>query len=190
MSDVYRKLFILLHIYIGIAFHHTHSITTGPGHTPLPGSHLMILMVLNRTLLRRPFLLALAPALAVVFDYGMTLAHSGGRAAILAFEYSPILKTAVETGLILPCIAALALGYYVLGFIALASLEGTRYYLPGALLILLISLTHVSGGLSWVIRNPAYADAVLVLAAAGVIFALSVFLFAVKRHRTEAAAAL
>ena len=145
----------------------------------------MIAMQQIGTLLRRPSFIALILAIAVVFDYTMTLTHSGGQTSIMAFEYSPILRWAVATGLLLPCIAALALGYYVMSCVALRSLEGTAYYLPGVLVVLLISLTHVSGGLSWIVLNSAYSDAVLLLAAAGVIFSLSVFLLAVRRQRAR-----
>jgi hypothetical protein len=107
----------------------------------------------------------------------------------MAFEYSPILRAAVAHDLLLPAIAALAAGYFAMAFIALRSLEGSRYYLMGVLLVLLISATHFAGGLSWIILNPAYSNAVLILAMSGVIFSLSVFLLAVKRQRGERATA-
>jgi apolipoprotein N-acyltransferase len=143
-------------------------------------------MKLFRELFDRPPLLALIPAIAVVFDYSMTLLHSGGRDAIMAFEYSPILRTAVAGNMLLPCLAALAIGYYSLSYLALDALHGSRYYPFGVLLVLLVGFTHFSGGFSWIVRNSAYSQGVLLIAAAGVAVALSAFLLAVKRRRAEA----
>ena len=140
-------------------------------------------------LLDRPSLIALMPALAVFFDYTMTLTISGGRAAIMAFEYSPILRTAVASNLLLPCLTALAIGYYFLSYLALRALHGSRYYPFGVLVIILISLTHVSGGFSWIIRNSAYSHGVLLIAAAGIVVALLAFLLALKSLRAEPAPA-
>ncbi|HUK38839.1 MAG TPA: hypothetical protein VLV30_06975 [Methanomicrobiales archaeon] len=142
----------------------------------------------NRFSRSYPFI-ALVPALSVVFDYSMTIAFSGGRDAIMAFEYSPILRTAIANGLLVPCIAALALGYYLLAFVALRALAGTRYYPAGAFLVGLVGLTHVSGGLSWIVRDTAYSTAVIVLAVAGILLALGIFLLAIRRTPAAHAAA-
>jgi hypothetical protein len=142
-----------------------------------------------RELLHRPRIIALIPAIAVLFDYTMTLLHSGGRDAIMAFEYSPILRTAVASDLLLPCLAALAIGYYALGYLALRGLHGSRYYPFGVLLILLIGLTHLSGGVSWIIRNSVYSLGVLLIAAAGIAVALSAFLLALKERHGKGAPA-
>ena len=137
-------------------------------------------MQLIRKIFHRPAFIALIPPLGVIFDYTMTMFFSGGREAILSLEYSPILRAAEASNLVIPCIAALAIGYYALGYLALRSLAQTRFYTPGGLLLVLIGLTHASGGLSWVVRNPAYSDAVILLAAAGVLVALAAFLLALR----------
>jgi hypothetical protein len=138
-------------------------------------------MHLIREFFHRPSLIALIPAIAVVFDYAMTITFSGGRDAILAFEYSPLLRAAIASDLLIPCIAALAIGYYGLGLFALRSLARSGYYIAGVLLLALISLTHISGGLSWIVRNSAYSNAVLLLAVTGILVALGAFLFALRR---------
>jgi len=141
-----------------------------------------------RQVLGSPSFIALIPPLGVIFDYTMTMIFSGGQEAIRSFEYSPILRTASAYNLVIPCIAALAIGYYILGYTALRSLAPTRFYPPGAILLALIGLTHASGGLSWVVRNTAYSDMVLVLAAAGVFVALSTFFLALRSPTIRARA--
>ena len=163
-------------------FHHFDRV----GIIPPPGVCTGIAMNVFMKFLDRPHLIALVPALAVLFDYSMTIAFSGSSQAIMAFEYSPILRTAVANGLVLPCIAMLALGYYGLGLVALGALRGSRYYPFGVVLLLIIGVTHVSGGFSWLVRSTVYSHGVLLLAASGIIVAVAAFAIALKARRAGA----
>ncbi|HVP24411.1 MAG TPA: hypothetical protein VMS81_00330 [Methanomicrobiales archaeon] len=146
-------------------------------------------MKLFKELLERPSVIAFIPALAVIFDYTMTLTFSGGREAIIALEYSPVLKAAMAGNLFIPCLAALAIGYYSMGYLALQGLKKTRYYPFGVLLIILIGSTHITGGFSWIVRNSNFSRGVLLIAAAGIAIAVWTFVLALKNLRARTASA-
>ena len=135
-----------------------------------------------RDLVRRYPLIALIPACSVIFDYSMTLLFSHGSQEIMELEYSPLVRFAVSHNALFIYLAGIALFYYSCSYLALRILSPTEFYGAGVALILLVSLTHIAGGLSWFIRDGLYSQIVIGLAFAGVLIAVIEFGRAVHSH--------
>lgn len=130
-------------------------------------------------------IIACVPSLAVLFDYSMTLAFSGGKEALLRFEFSPLVRYAVEHDIVAAYLLVMMLFYYAMTFAALRLLPA-RLYGFGVVLVLLVAATHVLGGLSWVVRSSLYSLAVHGVSIAAVAVALAAFGYAVLRYPARA----
>ncbi len=126
--------------------------------------------------------MACIPALAVLFDYSMTLIFSGGKEVLLRFEFSPFVRYAVEHDIMVVYLLAMMLFYYGVSFAALRLLRPTVLYRFGVALVLLVAATHVLGGLSWVVRNGLYTYVVHGVSIAAIAVALAAFGCAVLRR--------
>ncbi len=131
-------------------------------------------------------IIACIPALAVLFDYSMTLLFSGGKEVLLRFEFSPLVRYAVEHDCMAVYLLFMMLFYYAVAFVALRLLRSTGLYRFGVALILLVSATHVLGGLSWIVRSPLYSYVVHGVSIAAIVVALAAFGCAVLRHPISA----
>ena len=120
-------------------------------------------------------IIACMPALAVLFDYSLTLIFSGGKEVLLRFEFSPLVRYAVEHDIMAVYLLAMMLFYYSVAFAALRLLRPTGLYRFGVALILLVAATHVLGGLSWVVRSALYTYVVHGVSIAAIIVALAAF---------------
>jgi len=92
-------------------------------------------------------IIACIPALAVLFDYSMTLIFSGGREVLLRFEFSPFVRYAVGHDIMAVYLLAMMLFYCGMSFAALRLLRPTGLYRFGVAFVLLISAAHLLGGL-------------------------------------------
>lgn len=133
-----------------------------------------------RSLYSDPRFIAAIPAVAVVWDYILTLSLADSREMILAYEASPLVKLAVSHNLMflyLPCIAAF---YFIASYSVLKVLKTPDLYSVGVALIGTVSLTHLLGGLSWYFRDPVYSNTVFFLSLLSILMALILFGFAVR----------
>jgi hypothetical protein len=105
----------------------------------------------------------MVPAISLLFDYTLTASLSGGTETLLDLEYSPLVRFAVGHGLFIPYMLGMAGMYAVLAAVVLCSFRKTRWFRPALALIGTISLNHVLGGLSWVVRAPWYSTMVICL---------------------------
>ena len=126
-----------------------------------------------------PRVLALVPALSAMADYSLTFFYAGGTGEILQYEFSPVVRFAAEYGIVPLAVAALVLLYYLFSYAALRSLSRTCVYPFAVAILLAVSLTHVMGGFSWLVRLPFYSLMVhgltittLLLCATGLIWGL------------------
>lgn len=120
-------------------------------------------------------LLPLCLCAAVVIDYSLTFYLAGSIEAILKYEFSPTLLYAVRHNIVLPYLGAMMLFYYVAGYFVLSMLVDSEIYFVGVAIVLLISITHVLGGLSWYVQNSWYSNTVLSLAMISVLITLTAF---------------
>ncbi|KAF5415890.1 MAG: hypothetical protein U9N46_00380 [Euryarchaeota archaeon] len=121
-------------------------------------------------------------SLAVVIDYVLTFHLAGGIERILKYEYSPTLVYAVEHGVVIPYLTATVFFYYVAGYIVLKYLMDSGIYPIGVYIILLMSITHVLGGLSWYILSAWYSNTVLALSLTSVMVTITVFGYEILRQ--------
>lgn len=125
--------------------------------------------------------LALVPALSVIADYTLTFVFAHGVTEILQYEFSPIVRTATAYGvipLVVLCIAGL---YYLLSYLALRMLQGTCVYPFAVAILVIVSMTHVMGGLSWLVRIPFYSYMVHGFSIMAIVLAVGGLLWGVIR---------
>jgi hypothetical protein len=121
--------------------------------------------------------LAMFPALSVIADYTLTFVFAHGLDEILRYEFSPIARTSAVYGLTPLVVMGIAASYFLLSYLALRALGGTCVYPFAVAVLAVVSITHVMGGLSWLVRVPLYSNMVqglsimaFVLAVAGIIW--------------------
>jgi hypothetical protein len=119
---------------------------------------------------------------AVVIDYALTFYIAGSIERILKYEYSPTLVYAVEHDLVIPYLVFTVFFYYAAGYIVLKYLRDSGIYYIGAYVILLMSITHVLGGLSWYVPSAWYSNAVLALSLTSVVVTIAVFGYEIIRQ--------
>ena len=119
---------------------------------------------------------------AVVIDYALTFYLAGSIERILKYEYSPTLVYAVEHDIVIPYLVFTVFFYYAAGYTVLKYLGDSRIYYIGVAIILLMSITHVLGGLSWYVLNIYYSNAVLALSLTSVAITIAVFGYEILRQ--------
>ncbi len=119
---------------------------------------------------------------AVVIDYALTFYLAGSIEMILKYEYSPTLVYAVDRGIVIPYLMFTVFFYYAAGYTVLKYLRGSGIYYIGVFIILLMSVTHVLGGLSWYVLNVHYSNTVLALSLTSVVVTIAVFGYEVVRQ--------
>jgi hypothetical protein len=113
--------------------------------------------------------------ISVAIDYTLTLYLAGSREAIQRYEFSPLLRYAMEHNVVIIYLVFTIFFYYVSAYIVLKLLKDEPIYSAGVALILLLSITHLLGGLSWVFRNAWYSNMVMALSLASIALAIASF---------------
>ena len=129
-------------------------------------------------------LVALIPALAVIIDYSLTFYLADDTSMIISWEASPLVRFAVTHNLMAAYLVAIVLFYYGASYAVLRILNGTEYYRFGFLLIIILSITHVIGGMSWYFRNAMYSNGVFIMSLLSIVVAFIVFGFSLMHERT------
>jgi hypothetical protein len=109
----------------------------------------------------------------VAIDYLLTLYFAGSKEAILRYEFSPLLRYAVGHGLLIPYLLFTIFFYYGAAVLVLYLLKDEPIYGAGVAIIVLLSLTHLLGGLSWLFKNAWYSNSILALSLISVTLALA-----------------
>jgi len=139
----------------------------------------VITMRIIPTLFRRiydtPACIALIPSLAVIIDYTLTFFLASNTELVLQWEASPFVRFAVAHNIMAFYLPAIVAFYFCAAFAVLRILHPTRFYEYGVVLVLLLSVTHVLGGLSWYFRDAWYSEGIMVLSVGSVIFAFCLF---------------
>lgn len=126
-------------------------------------------------------LIPLFLSVSVIIDYSLTFYFAGSIENLLAHEFSPTLVFAVKNDIVLSYLAVIVVFYYFMGYTILKFLDGEEIYPIGVFIILLMSLTHVLGGLSWFILSKSYSNMIFMLSMTSIIIALSVFGYEIFR---------
>lgn len=130
-------------------------------------------------------LMPLCLCIGVITDYFLTFHFAGSNEAILQYEYSPTLRFAVEHGIVTPYLGAMVLFYYIAGYFVLSLLADSDIYFVGVAIVLLISITHVLGGVSWYVQNEWYSNSVIALSMISVLTTLMAFGYEVFKRAFE-----
>ena len=131
-------------------------------------------------------IIALAPVIAVIIDYSLTFFLAGDTSMITSWEASPFVRFAVIHNIMAEYLIAIVLFYYFASYAILRILHGTIYYRFGVLLILILSITHVIGGMSWYFRSAFYSDGVLLMSLCSIVIAFALFNFSLLNERSQA----
>jgi len=113
--------------------------------------------------------------ISIAIDYTLTLYLAGSREAIQRYEFSPLLRYAMEHNLVIIYLVFTIFFYYISAYIVLKLIKDEPVYSAGVALILLLSITHLLGGLSWVFRNAWYSNMVMALSLASIALAIASF---------------
>lgn len=127
-------------------------------------------------------LIPLFLCVGVIIDYSLTFYFAGSIERILDYEFSPTLVFAVKHNLVLPYLALTVIFYYFMGYTILKFLEDEEIYPIGVFIIILMSLTHFLGGLSWFVLSEAYSNMIFMLSMTSIIIAISVFGYEIFRR--------
>ena len=120
--------------------------------------------------------------ISVAIDYTLTLYLAGSREAIQRYEFSPLLRYAMEHNLVVLYLVFTIFFYYISAYTVLKLLKDEPVYSAGVALILLLSITHLLGGLSWVFRNAWYSNMVMALSLASIALAIASFGYVILRR--------
>ncbi len=121
-------------------------------------------------------------SVAVVIDYALTFYLADSIEMILKYEHSPTLVYAVDHGIVIPYLMFTVFFYYAASYTVLKYLRGSRIYYIGVFIIILMSITHVLGGLSWWVLSASYSNTVLALSLTSVVVTIAVFGYEVVRQ--------
>jgi len=130
---------------------------------------------LARRICDAPAYIAVIPPLAVSFDYALTFFLAGNTGMILQWEASPLVRFAVAHNSMTLYFLGLVVFYYAAAYAVLSILHTSAYYRYGVGLILLVSLIHVLGGLSWLVKSAWYSNGIAALSFLTVAIAICLF---------------
>jgi hypothetical protein len=143
---------------------------------------MQIIPILFRRIYDTPAYVAIIPSLAVILDYSFTFFLAENTGMILQWEASPLVRFAVAHNIMAVYLVAIVLFYYGAAYAVLRMLRPTWYYPYGVGLVLLVSVTHVLGGLSWQFRNMWYSEGIFALSFLSIIIAVCLFGYAFIRQ--------
>ncbi len=118
----------------------------------------------------------------VIIDYSLTFYFAGSIETVLQYEFSPTLTYAIRHDMVIPYLVFTIFFYYTAAYIVLKFLIDSDIYYVGVAIILLMSITHVMGGLSWYVLNVYYSNAVIVLSLVSVVITITVFGYEIFRQ--------
>ncbi|VVB87009.1 Uncharacterised protein [uncultured archaeon] len=112
-------------------------------------------------------------ALSAIIDYSTTIWFSGTREYLIQNEFSPLLVYAVKNDIIIPYLVFTVIFYFSVSYIALKLLShDEKLFYPASAILVLISLAHTFGGLSWYFKSEAYSSTILAISAVTIMMAI------------------
>ncbi len=124
---------------------------------------------IGRLMIALPFFFAVS----AIIDYSFTIWLSGSKNNLIQNEFSPLLVYAVSHDLLAPYFVFTVLFYFGGSYLVLKLLSSDEklFYSASAILVL-ISLSHALGGLSWYFQSEAYTNALLAITAMTIMMAI------------------
>ncbi len=124
---------------------------------------------IGKLLIALPFFFALS----AIMDYSFTIWLSGTKENLIQNEFSPLLVYAVKYNLLIPYFVFTVLFYFGGSYFALKLLSSDeKLFYAASAIIILISLAHTFGGLSWYFKSEAYSNTILAVSAMTIMMAI------------------
>ncbi len=112
-------------------------------------------------------------ALSAIIDYSTTIWFSGSRENLIQNEFSQLLVYAVRNDLLIPYFLFTVIFYFCGSYLALKLLShDEKLFYPASAILVLISLAHTFGGLSWYFKSETYSNAILAISAITIMMAI------------------
>ncbi len=110
---------------------------------------------------------------SAIIDYSTTIWFSGTRENLIRNEFSPLLVYAVRNDLLIPYFLFTVIFYFSGSYLALKLLSrDEKLFYPASAILILISLAHTFGGLSWYFKSETYSNTILAVSAITIMMAL------------------
>src|SRR5574341_1455131 len=123
-------------------------------------------------------------AVSAIIDYSTTLWFAGTKENLVRSEFSPLLVYAVSNDLLIPYFVFTVIFYFSASYFALKLLSGDeKLFYPASAILVMISLAHTFGGLSWYFKSEAYSNAILAISAITVMMAVFLSGWSVLQQR-------
>ncbi len=125
--------------------------------------------MIGKLLIALPFFFAFS----AIIDYSTTIWFSGTKENLIRNEFSPLLVYAVRNDLLIPYFLFTVIFYFCGSYLALKLLSSDeKLFYPASAILILISMAHTFGGLSWYFRSEAYSYAILAVSAITIMMAV------------------
>ncbi len=112
-------------------------------------------------------------AISAIIDYSFTILLSGSKENLVLNEFSPLLVYAVRHDLLIPYFVFTVIFSFSASYLVLKLLSrDEKLFYPASAILILISLAHTFGGLSWYFKNAAYSNAILAISAITIMMAI------------------
>src|SRR5574341_1941415 len=136
--------------------------------------------MIRKLLIAIPFFFAAS----AIIDYSFTIWFAGTMENLVKNEFSPLLVYAVRHDLLIPYIFFTVIFYFSASYFALKLLSSDeKLFYPASAILVLISLAHIFGGLSWYFKSEAYSNAILAISAITVMMAVFLSGWSVLQQR-------
>ncbi len=124
---------------------------------------------MGKLLIALPFFFAVS----AVIDYSFTIWLAGTKENLIQNEFSPLLVYAVSNDLLVPYFLFTVLFYFSGSYLALKLLsQDEKLFYSASAILVLISLAHTFGGLSWYFKSEAYSNTILAISAVTIMMAI------------------
>jgi hypothetical protein len=112
-------------------------------------------------------------AISAIIDYSTTIWFSRTTENLIQNEFSPLLVYAVRNDLLIPYFLFTVIFYFSGSYLALKLLsQDEKLFYPASAIIILISLAHTFGGLSWYFKSEAYSNTILAISVIAIMMAI------------------
>ena len=112
-------------------------------------------------------------AVSAIIDYSITVWLSGSKENLVRNEFSPLLVYAVSNDLFIPYLLFTVIFYFSASYLALKLLsQDEKLFYAASAILVLISLAHTLGGLSWYFKSEAYSNTILAISAITIMMAI------------------
>ncbi len=112
-------------------------------------------------------------AISAIIDYSTTIWFSGNKENLIQNEFSPLLVYAVRNDLLIPYFLFTVIFYFSGSYLALKLLsQDEKLFYPASAILVLISLAHTFGGLSWYFNSETYSNTILAISAITIMMAI------------------